>query len=64
MNIARNYLQVISIVNVSNELAKHTPGSSTDAWMKEDKQTKKMYAKIMGIAGETWCHSHGALYFD
>lgn len=38
-----------------------TPGSVTDAWKKEDIQMKKIYAKRMGIAGETLCHSHGAL---
>src|SRR5277367_3468190 len=29
--------------------------------MNEDMQTKKMYAKRTGIAGETLCHSQGAL---
>lgn len=38
-----------------------TPGSVREAWMKDDMQMKSMYAKMMGTAGETWCHNHGAL---
>lgn len=30
-----------------------TPGSETDAWMKDDMQIKKRYAKKIGTAGET-----------
>jgi len=38
-----------------------TPGSTTEAWKKEDEHTKNKYAKMIGIAGDTWCHSHAAL---
>lgn len=39
-----------------------TPGSVTDAWINDEMQTNKMYAKQMGIAGVTLCQSHGALF--
>jgi hypothetical protein len=39
-----------------------TPGSVTEAWMKEEIQIKNMYANRMGIAGETLNQSHGALF--
>lgn len=38
----------------------HTPGSDTDAWTKEEKHTKKTYAKVIGMAGLMLCHIHGA----
>ena len=39
-----------------------TPGSVTDACKKDEVQMKKIYAKMIGIAGETLCQSHGALF--
>lgn len=40
-----------------------TPGSETEAWMNEDMETRKRYAKRMGIDGEMLSQSHGALKF-
>lgn len=38
-----------------------TPGSVTDACMKDDKQIKKRYAKMIGMAGDTSCQKYGPL---
>jgi hypothetical protein len=32
-----------------------------EAWMNDDMHTSRMYEKIIGTAGDTLCHSHGAL---
>jgi len=38
-----------------------TPGSVTDACMKDDIQIKKRYAKMIVKAGDTSCHRYGPL---
>lgn len=37
------------------------PGSLKAAWNNAEMARKKMYAKRIGMAGETLCHSQGAL---
>lgn len=51
------YRELLRIQGGKREL---TPGSETDAWVKEEIEMKNMYAYIMGIAGEILCQSHGA----
>lgn len=38
-----------------------TPGSETAAFMKDDIQIRKRYAKVIGMAGEMLYQSHFAL---
>ena len=61
MQIAGKYLYR-SVLVCKGEVIQLTPGSEVVAWMKDEIQIKKMYAKMMGIEGETWSQSHGALF--
>ena len=51
----------LSVRILSDRMARHTPGSIIEAWMKDDTQTKKMYAKMIGTAGERLYQKYGAL---
>ena len=55
-----NLSRVSELVTCEERSRKLTPGSDTDAWTNDDMQTKEKYANVMGRAGETLCHSHGA----
>jgi hypothetical protein len=35
-----------------------TPGSETDALLKENQQIKNIYSKVIGRTGDTFVHSH------
>ena len=60
MKVARKDLGKVSQAEMKTNERGLTPGSETEAWTKEEMEIKNAYAYIMGIAGEIFCHSHGA----